>query len=253
MSYFAEELELILAEEKVKSAHTICEIASIHPSRLCRVRANKQNISFKKIDRLAAALSADENVYLRLLRARLRDECTDPRAERIAIIITESRLKSVMAIWIFGLMLWLGLATAAAQSNVICQTNTAAHLERTNAVTMVGPSNRVFKPYIPPQLDLTAQYRLVIAAREKRLAGVTAKMDEIRKNNDLARKRFGLQQSAYGWSKSGADANLARQATVNCLLRFWDRQRAQLQLEIFELRERYHLPEKRTVKPERKK
>jgi len=86
MSHFIREFEAILAEKNLRSGSKVFQIAGLDKSMLSRIRAGGQ-IQFSEIPRVAAAVDAEEMTFLRLLRARLLEECTDPRADRISIEI----------------------------------------------------------------------------------------------------------------------------------------------------------------------
>lgn len=91
MSRFIREFDAILAERKIAhSGSRIFEIAGLDRSMHSRIRAGdklQKNIQFKEIARIAAAIGPEDIIYLRLLAARLLDECHDPRASRIKIEI----------------------------------------------------------------------------------------------------------------------------------------------------------------------
>lgn len=86
MSQFIKEFEEILEEKKIRSGSKIFEIAGLDKSMLSRIRAGAR-IQFGEIARVAAALDGEPMTFLRLLRARLLEECNDPRAARIRIAI----------------------------------------------------------------------------------------------------------------------------------------------------------------------
>ena len=89
MSAFIREFEAILAEENIRSGSKVFEIAGLDKSMLSRIRAGAR-IQFDEIPRVAAAISSDAAAFLRLLRARMMEECVDPRAKRINVTVDDA-------------------------------------------------------------------------------------------------------------------------------------------------------------------
>lgn len=91
MNRFIEEFETLLQEFQCGSGSKVFEIAGLEPAILSRIRNQGFQIQFADLKPLAAAMGGHEMIYLRLLRARLLDECTDPLAARIEIEISGAK------------------------------------------------------------------------------------------------------------------------------------------------------------------
>lgn len=105
MSRFIRELEELLTEHKISSGSKVFEIAGLDKSMLSRIRAGVRRIQFIEIPRVAAAIGADDMVFLRLFRARLLEECMDcpdNRAKRIKIEIAGSSQSRPLEMREFG-------------------------------------------------------------------------------------------------------------------------------------------------------
>lgn len=87
MSHFLREFDALREEYKAGSATRVFEIADLDKGTLSHIRNRGRKVQFDDLLPLSAAIGSDEMIYLRLLCARLRDECTDPRARRITIDI----------------------------------------------------------------------------------------------------------------------------------------------------------------------
>ena len=61
-------------------------------SRIRKGDERQSNIQFEDLNRVAAAIGPEEEIYLRLLRARLLDQCDDKRAARIMIEILGTKI-----------------------------------------------------------------------------------------------------------------------------------------------------------------
>lgn len=96
MSHFIREFETLVREKTAETPNSIWTIAGMDRSMLSRIRngdERQSNIQFEDIPRVAAAIGAEEMIYLRLLRARLLDQClADKRAARIVIEISGSKV-----------------------------------------------------------------------------------------------------------------------------------------------------------------
>lgn len=87
MSQFLREFEAVLNETNGGSGSAIFKSAGLDPATLSRMRHTGLKLQFEDLKAIAAAIGTQDMIYLRLLRARLLDECTDKRAGRISIEI----------------------------------------------------------------------------------------------------------------------------------------------------------------------
>lgn len=97
MSHFLREFEALRLEHQRGSATAVFECAGLDRSTLSRIRNRGFKLLFADLKQLAAALGNDEMIYLRLLRARLLDECTEPEARRIRVEIDGLRRQPPLA------------------------------------------------------------------------------------------------------------------------------------------------------------
>lgn len=85
MSYFATELEAVMAEKKIGSAAELSKVSGVDQATLSRVRSGAQEISHQDLDRIAAGINPGSKTHARLLAARLRDELRPPGGPLIEI------------------------------------------------------------------------------------------------------------------------------------------------------------------------
>lgn len=95
MSHFIREFEQLVASKTQLTPNRVWGLAGMDASMLSRIRKGDErqsNIQFEDLNRVAAAIGPEEEIYLRLLRARLLDQCDDKRAARIMIEILGTKI-----------------------------------------------------------------------------------------------------------------------------------------------------------------
>jgi transcriptional regulator with XRE-family HTH domain len=96
VSHFIREFEDLVREHTNFTPARVWTLAGMDRSMLSRIRsanARQPNIQFDDLPRVAASIGPEDIIYLRLLRARLLDQCTqDRRATRINVEVSNSRI-----------------------------------------------------------------------------------------------------------------------------------------------------------------
>lgn len=85
MSFFARELETLMAENGVANYAQLANLSGISEATFSRANKGSRQVSFALIKSIAAAIGSQPAIHARLLAARLREELLPPGGDLIEI------------------------------------------------------------------------------------------------------------------------------------------------------------------------